>query len=98
MTACIWKQAASLAVRWAVHATNVPLIHILLAVVQRAALEPTAAVAYQQEAAALVLPALQLLAAFGEAHPHALAKEAAPDGGRLLVSLLSEQQILRVRV
>eukprot|EP01048_Picozoa_sp_COSAG05_P012756 COSAG05_NODE_1303_length_5240_cov_2.158335_7_plen_118_part_00 len=50
---------------------------------------------YQKEAAALVLPALQLLRGLCMTSPKAVAKETMPDGGRMLISLLSEEALLQ---
>jgi hypothetical protein len=71
---------------------DVPLVHMLLSTVQRAALAPAAAIPFQMEAAVLVLPALELLALAGNARPIEVAAAAEPEGAKLLVRLLDTKR------
>ena len=69
---------------------KVPLVHMLLQALHSATLNRSASVPFQAEAAALALPALDILDSIGRHCPRRLTAEASPDGCNLLVQLMDE--------
>lgn len=85
------SQAHDTILRQMVCAPSVPLVHMLLRAVQCAALDETASISFQAEAATLVIPALHILESIGRCCPARLVAEAAPQGALQLVQLMDER-------